>query len=185
MCWALNHQNNIEMAQGHISLSVLIRPRHVMASSRTLASDWQYGSLKSPPPQEIRALLLVVVTIFAALTRRSRCQKFIATTVVAGTLSEVATWRVTRHGVHGAYSRIARHGVSGKLSSRRAPRLQQRMKACGVQSRFLRVACWSSIQRCGEARRRTAVTRGGQHTKLSYYSSREEIIRVGVDFKQM
>jgi hypothetical protein len=21
MCWALNHQNNIEMAQGHISLS--------------------------------------------------------------------------------------------------------------------------------------------------------------------
>jgi hypothetical protein len=23
MCWALNHQNNIEMAQGHISLSAL------------------------------------------------------------------------------------------------------------------------------------------------------------------
>jgi hypothetical protein len=22
MCWALNHQNNIEMAQGHISLSI-------------------------------------------------------------------------------------------------------------------------------------------------------------------
>jgi hypothetical protein len=26
MCWALNHENNIEMAQGHISLSTL-RPR--------------------------------------------------------------------------------------------------------------------------------------------------------------
>jgi hypothetical protein len=22
MCWALNHQNNIEMVQGHISLSI-------------------------------------------------------------------------------------------------------------------------------------------------------------------
>jgi hypothetical protein len=29
MCWALNHQNNIEMAQGHISLSSPVRHRTV------------------------------------------------------------------------------------------------------------------------------------------------------------
>jgi hypothetical protein len=34
--------------------------------------------------------LLLVVTIFTALTRRARGQKFIATAVVASTLSEVA-----------------------------------------------------------------------------------------------
>jgi hypothetical protein len=65
-----------------------------------------------------------------------------------------------------------------------------RRKARGMQRRFLRVACGASFQRCVEARQITIVTGGGRHmktghTKLSYYSSREEIIRVQVHSKVM
>jgi hypothetical protein len=33
MCWALNHQNIIEIAQGHISLSVLLFPGAYMEAA--------------------------------------------------------------------------------------------------------------------------------------------------------
>jgi hypothetical protein len=65
-----------EGARGHnhrpTCLRVLVWPRRVMESSRMLAPDWWHGSLKSPPPREIRALLLVVVTIFTTMMRRAR-----------------------------------------------------------------------------------------------------------------
>jgi hypothetical protein len=66
---------------------------------------------------------------------------------MAGTLSEVAAWQVTRRGVHGAYPRIAHNGVCGDLSSRCAPRLRQHAKegvwradvvyVCGVREFIL------------------------------------------------
>jgi hypothetical protein len=131
------------------------------ASTRLL----RHGSLKSPPPREIRALLLVVVIIFVALTRRARGQKFIAMTDVAGTLSEVAAWQVTRRGVHVAYPRIARHDVCRDLSSRRAPRSRQ----------WAKEGMWraEAVSVCGvrefvsEMRGSTTMydSRGGQRTK--------------------
>jgi hypothetical protein len=157
-----------------------------MASSRTPTPDWQHGSLKRPPPREIRALLLVVVTVFAAMTWRARGKNFIATVVVTGTLSEVAAWWVTPCRVHGTYPRIAIHRICGDLSTRRIPRLRQRIEegAC-VRRRFLRVACESSFQRsmtCRSLEGDNARKLGCM--KLSYYSSREEIIGVQVDSKK-
>jgi hypothetical protein len=47
MCWTLNHQNIIEIAHGHISLSLLCRVLFVGHSAQTLPSVRRYSAKKS------------------------------------------------------------------------------------------------------------------------------------------
>jgi hypothetical protein len=144
-------------------LRVLVRPRRVMASSRTPTPNWRHKSLKSPPPWEIQVLLLLLVTIFAVLARRARGQKFIVTTVVAGTLSD--SWRAPR------LRQWAEEGVWRAKA----------VFACGVRE-FVSEMRESTMTFALEGY--NAQKTG--HTKLSYYSSsREGIIGVQVDYKEM
>jgi hypothetical protein len=106
---------------------------------------------------------------------------------VAGTLSEVAAWRVTPRRVHGTYPRIARHRICGGLiltthseiaTADRGRRVRaEAVSACGVRE-FV------------SKKHDVTITGGGQRMKpgrmkLSYYSSREEIIGVRVDSKKI
>jgi hypothetical protein len=128
---------------------------------------------------------------FCRTNAESQCQKFIAMAVVVSTLSEVVAWRVTRCGVNGAYPGIARHRVCGDLSSlcsEVATSGEGRSVACGGG-----FCVWCAGVRFRDAGKHDDVrwslegdnTRKPGRTKLSYYSSREEIIGVQVDSKEV
>jgi hypothetical protein len=80
MCWALNHQNNIEMAQGHISLSIspfLVIYANTSKSNQNMCnnnanedqivfdSNLAYLGLSSPP----LGLFLQIKFIFLSLSQ--------------------------------------------------------------------------------------------------------------------
>jgi hypothetical protein len=45
MCWALNHENTLEMAQGHISLSGLSTRSMLWSRARLIPTTWLYQQL--------------------------------------------------------------------------------------------------------------------------------------------